>query len=297
MQAQRPDADSPRHAPGFGGRVLSGAGTAAPIGVYDSGVGGLTVLRALREALPGESFVYVADSANAPYGDRSLAFVADRASQIARFFVAHNAKALVLACNTASVVAAQLLRQRHALPIVAMEPAIKPAAQRTRSGVVLVLATTNTIQSPSVAQLCSTYGDGVRFILQACPGLADHVERGAFDDAATRHLLERFIRPGLDAGADTIVLGCTHYAFLAGPISKLAGASVTVLEPSAAVARQLVRRLPPTQAAAAANPAASTRFYTTGAVATLRSFLEAIGERAGCVQQLPVPGTRPPAPG
>lgn len=258
----------------------------APIGVYDSGVGGLAVLRALRQALPGESFAYVADSAHAPYGDRSAAFVAARASHVAGFFVARNAKALVLACNTASVVAARRLRRLHALPIVAMEPAIKPATRVTRSGVVLVLATTNTIQSPAVARLCSTYGEGVRIILQPCPGLADRVERGAFDDVATGRLLEQFIRPGLDAGADTIVLGCTHYAFLARQISKLAGASVAVLEPSAAIARQLVRRLPPSPAVV--NPTGSTSFYTTGSVPELRNFLEAIGERAECVHPLPI---------
>ncbi|MDD5273612.1 MAG: aspartate/glutamate racemase family protein, partial [Methylovulum sp.] len=136
----------------------------APIGVYDSGIGGLSVLRALREALPAESFVYVADNAHAPYGDRPAAFIETRATHISQFLVGCGVKALVLACNTASVVAAQHLRKLHGLPIVAMEPAIKPATQLTRSKVVLVLATTNTIHSPAVARLCHAYGQEVKVI-------------------------------------------------------------------------------------------------------------------------------------
>ena len=257
----------------------------APIGVYDSGIGGLSVLRALRELMPGASFIYVADNAHAPYGDRSPEFIESRARQITGFLVQRGARAVVLACNTASVVAAQQLRRLHLLPIVAMEPAIKPAAQITKSKVVLVLATTNTIQSQSVARLCRAYGKDVKVILQPCPGLADQVERGQFQGGSTKRLLEKFILPGIAAGADTIVLGCTHYAFLAEEISLIAGSSVTVIEPSGAIARQLARVLPETPAPR--KTAAATTYYTSGSAPDMHAFLTSIGEPSEPVHVLP----------
>ncbi|OAI21395.1 glutamate racemase [Methylomonas koyamae] len=257
----------------------------APIGVYDSGIGGLSVLRALREKLPNESFVYVADNAHAPYGDRAPDFIEARARQIAAFLVQRGARALVLACNTASVVAAQQLRKLHGLPIVAMEPAIKPAARITQSKVVLVMATTNTIRSASVARLCSAYGREVNVILQPCPGLADQVERGEFGSAATLDLLDKFIRPGIAAGADTIVLGCTHYAFLTSEISRIAGPTIAVVEPSDAIARQLARVLP--AATAPRRPASATTYYTSGSAPDMSAFLATIGETSQAVYTLP----------
>jgi len=260
----------------------------APIGVYDSGVGGLAVLRALKERLPGESFIYVADSANAPYGDRSSEFVESRAREVAGFLVERNAKALVLACNTASVVAAQRLRALHDLPIIAMEPAIKPATLITQSRVVLVLATTNTIRSESVARLCNLYGTGTRIILQPCPGLADRVEHAQFQHIETRQMLEQYMRPGLIAGADTIVLGCTHYAFLADEIAAVAGPAVTIVEPSDAIARQLSRVLP--AAPMLPNGVATTSIYTTGSTQQMSAFLASVGEASQRVYLLPAGG-------
>ncbi|MDO9316502.1 MAG: glutamate racemase [Burkholderiaceae bacterium] len=270
--------------------MLNPVTTSESIGVYDSGVGGLAVLRALKAKLPGESFTYVADCGNAPYGDRSPQFVESRARDIAGFLTACRAKALVIACNTASVVAAHGLRDHFDLPIVAMEPAIKPAALLTRSKVVLVLATSNTIRSPSVARLCNTYAADTRVILQACPGLADQVERAQFDHQVTRQLLEAYILPGLAEGADTIVLGCTHYAFLGNEISRIAGPSVTVVEPSDAIASQLSRVI-------AVSPlpqgrAAATLFYTSGPTQQLAAFLESIGEPSAQVHALPTVGAQ-----
>jgi len=271
-------------------------GAPRPIGVFDSGVGGLSVLRALRARLPSERFLYVADSGHAPYGDRTTAFVRGRAEAVAGFLARQQAKAMVIACNTASVQAAAHLRRTHALPIVAMEPAIKPAMHATRTRVVLVLATTGTIRSPSVARLCREHGAGVRILLQPCPGLADQVERGEFCSPATRRLLHDYVSPGLAQGADTVVLGCTHYAFLRQEMAALAGPSVTLVEPSAAIARQLAAVLadaPPVSAPGAGTAA----FYTTGARADLAAFLGAIGEPAP-VCTLPEEGAfsdRPPA--
>jgi glutamate racemase len=256
------------------------------VGLFDSGVGGLSVLRALRAHLPFESFIYVADSLNSPYGDRPTAFIETRAQFIVDFLVHQGAKAIVIACNTASVAAARSLRDRYHLPIVAMEPGIKPAALASATRTVLVLATPYTVRSESVASLCQRFGAGVRILLQACPGLAEQVERGKLHDAETRRLLELYLRPGLEAGADTVVLGCTHYAFLADEISLLAGPAVTLIEPSQAIARQLARVLPAAPSAAA-RPSRSV-FYTSGSVPEMRAFLAAIGEQAEPVYALPV---------
>ena len=269
--------------------ALHPAAMAASIGVYDSGVGGLSVLRALKAKLPGESFIYVADCGHAPYGDRSASFVESRARDIIGFLNGRGAKALVIACNTASVVAVQRLRELYTLPIVAMEPAIKPATQVSRSRVVLVLATSNTIRSPSVARLCSTHGLDTQVILQACPGLADQVERGRFHDEVTRRLLESYLRPGLDAGADTIVLGCTHYAFLIEEIAKIAGAAVTLVEPSEAIASQLSRVLPASPVPVP-RQVATTTFFTSGPPHELAAFLDFIREPSAQVHALPTGG-------
>jgi glutamate racemase len=251
---------------------------ASPIGVYDSGVGGLSVLRALRMRLPHACFVYVADSANAPYGDRDGVFLEARAGEITRFMLRQGASALVLACNTVSVVAAQSLRSQYAIPIVAMEPAIKPGALATSSNVVLVLATATTIASSAVQRLCRLCTPEVRLILQACPGLVEQVERGAIEDPSTLRLLERYLRPGCEAGADTIVLGCTHFPFLSAQIAHIAGPRVRLIEPSEAIARQLARVLHIPQKPMGTQIPGATTFYTSGSLAAMRAFLARTGE-------------------
>jgi glutamate racemase len=231
-----------------------------PIGVFDSGVGGLSVLKAIRAALPGESLLYVADSAHAPYGDREAAFITERAVAVARFLCESDAKALVVACNTATVVAVESLRSRFPIPVIAMEPAIKPAAASTRSGVVAVLATSRTLQSASVARLCRLYAGEARVVLQPCPGLVEQVECGDLDSAQTQRLLSSCIRPVVEAGADTLVLGCTHYPFLSKQIQAVAGVSVRLVDSAEAVARQVQRRISP----AAPHAPPRTMFFTTG---------------------------------
>jgi glutamate racemase len=214
-----------------------------PVGVFDSGVGGLSVLREIRRELPDESVVYVADSGFAPYGDREADFIEQRSDAIMRFLVGQGAKAVVVACNTATGVAVEALRQRFPLPIVAIEPAIKPAAVATRSGVVGVLATTATLASSKFATLLGRHGASVRVLLQACPDLAERVELGDLTGPLTHDLVRRYVRPLVQEGADTLVIGCTHYSFLMPVIQDAAGAGVTVIDPAAAVARELRRRL------------------------------------------------------
>jgi glutamate racemase len=215
----------------------------APIGVFDSGVGGLSVLRAIRNALPAEDLIYVADSANAPYGERESGFVEERALAVVQFLVESGVKVVVVACNTATVLAVEKLRARYGLPIMAMEPAIKPALACTSSKVAGVLGTSRALASPSVARLCRHYGQDVKIILQPCPGLVEQVERGEIQGDVTRLLLAKYINHLLDAGADTLVLGCTHYPFLEPEIRMIVGTDMSIIGPSAAVARELMRRL------------------------------------------------------
>ncbi|HEY6506773.1 MAG TPA: glutamate racemase, partial [Vicinamibacterales bacterium] len=154
------------------------AGDPRPVGVFDSGVGGLSVLREVRRELPDESTVYVADSGYAPYGDRPATYIDDRAFAIVRFLVAQEAKAVVVACNTVTGVAVERLRAAFGLPIIAIEPAVKPAVSTTKTGIVGVLATTATLESPNVVRLLATYGAGTTVVAQPCPGLVDFVELG-----------------------------------------------------------------------------------------------------------------------
>lgn len=237
-----------------------------PVGVFDSGVGGLSVLQALRQELPHEHFLYVGDSGCAPYGDRSPAFVIERATTITDFLVRKGAKAVVVACNTATAVAVESLRARYAMPIVAIEPAVKPAASRTRSRVVGVLATTGTLESPNMGKLLANYGSDVEFVVQPCPGLADQVEKGALASDETRALVKRYVRPMVDKGADIVVLGCTHYPFLRPLVQEIAGPAVDVIDPAIPVARELRRRLASADLLNDDAASGTERFWTTGAV-------------------------------
>jgi glutamate racemase len=210
-----------------------------PIGVFDSGVGGLSVLRALRAELPGEDFVYFADTANAPYGERDEAFVAQRSLAIARELVEqHGATLLVIACNTATAAAIHLLRDSHpGLPIVGIEPALKPAALSTRTGRVGVMATRGTLASAKFNALLGGLRHQAEFILQACDGLAHAIETGDNDRAAS--LCERYaVAIRSRAEVDTLVLGCTHYVFVQDTLRRLMGPGVTMVEAGAPVARR-----------------------------------------------------------
>lgn len=253
------------------------AAAAAPVAVFDSGVGGLSVLRALQALLPQERFLYLADSAWAPYGGRTPQAITARVLQLAEGLHAHGAKALVLACNTATVVAVQPLRARFAgWPVVGMEPAIKPAAAATRSGVVGVLATAATVASPAVQRLCALWGQHVRVLLQPCPGWVEQVERGELDTPATRAAVAQHLAPLLREGADTLVLGCTHYPFLVPLIQAEAGPGVALIDPAPAVARQLQRRLQEAGLAAPAGMEGVCQFFTTGLAATVAPVMQAL---------------------
>jgi glutamate racemase len=215
--------------------------TARTIGVFDSGVGGLSVLKAIRESEPSVDLIYIADSGNAPYGDKSAQFIELRAKHIARSLVSAGAQIIVVACNTATAVAVKMLRSELTIPVVAMEPAIKPAVAVTKSGVIGVLATERTLESAAVERLCREFGKDARLLLRPCPGLVELVECGNLTSAQTRQTLEGIVHPLIAQGVDTLVLGCTHYVFLGPTIQDIAGPEVKVLESSVAVAKQVIR--------------------------------------------------------
>jgi glutamate racemase len=236
-----------------------------PIGVFDSGVGGLSVLREIRRELPGEDLLYVADSGHAPYGDKSTELIEARSIAIVEFLLSQHAKAIVVACNTATGVAIQTLRARFSVPIIAMEPAVKPAAATTRSRVIGVLATSRTIASDNFAKLHERFGADVKILMQACPGLVEQVETGDLSGDKTRALVGQYVLPLLAQGADTLVLGCTHYPFLAPLIQEIAGSAVQIIDPSAAIARELRRRLANADLLSTLGSAGAERFWSSAA--------------------------------
>ena len=212
----------------------------APIGLFDSGVGGLSIWRQVVHALPSESLLYVADQANVPYGHRSADEIQANSLGIADHLVAQGCKAIVVACNTASAVALEPLRQRFSqLPILGLEPAVKPAVQLTRSGVVGVMATPATFQGQLYRATVGRYATAVQVVEQVCVGLAELVEQGDLEGPDCDARLMGYLQPMLDAGADTIVLGCTHYPFVIESIRRLVGPAMAVLDPAPAVARHL----------------------------------------------------------
>lgn len=257
-----------------------------PIGVFDSGVGGLSVLKEIHSLLPTEELIYLADSGYAPYGDRSNEFIKERVLAIAEFFIRQNVKAMVVACNTATAVAVQELREKYQLPIIAMEPAIKPAVEITRSRVIGILATSRTLASDKFSQLSERYGKGVDVVLQACPGFVEQVEQGDLTSAVTENIVRRYVSPLLDKQVDTLVLGCTHYPFLTPVIKKIAGENVTVIDPSPAVARELRRRLELQGLLATASQPDKVRYCTSGEIRQVQPVIAQLWGEAVDVQAM-----------
>lgn len=257
----------------------------APIGVFDSGVGGLSVLGEIERLLPDESLLYVADTGHMPYGEKSPEFIRERCVQVAQFFREQDAKALVLACNTATVAAVADLRQRYPdWPIVGMEPAVKPAAAATRSGIVGVLATTGTLRSAKFVALLDRFANEVQVITQPCPGLVELIETGDLHSPELRLLLQGYVQPLLAAGCDTLILGCTHYPFLKPLLATLVPADVVLVDTGAAVARQL-QRLLSSGALLAKGPARPAQFWTSGSVDIFRNVLPKLWNFSDNVQR------------
>ncbi|MEO8600460.1 MAG: glutamate racemase [bacterium] len=222
----------------------------APIGVFDSGIGGLSVLRHIQAQLPQENLLYFADSGFAPYGGKTEQFIADRALAITDFLLQHGAKAIVVACNTATAAAIKALRARYPqLPLVGVEPGLKPAAALTKNNTIGVLATERTLASSKFKQLSEqiSASTGVRVLTQACIGLADQIEKGELQSANTALLVQRYVTPLIEQGADILVLGCTHYPFvlplLQSTTCRATSQPVIIIDTGQPIALQLARLL------------------------------------------------------
>jgi glutamate racemase len=236
----------------------------APIGVFDSGLGGLTVVREMLGRMPGERLVYIGDSGHAPYGAHTEEEIRAYSMGQARFLLdRYGCRGIVIACNTATAAAAEYLRANLSVPVVGMEPAVKPSVAVTRTGKVGILATVGTLSSARFAALLTRYdaNGAVNFITQPCPGLPEAVEEGRTDTPETRALVEQYVRPLLEQGADTLVLGCTHYPVLRPLIAEIAGPDVALIDTGDAVARRAVAVF---DTAPNREGAASLLLYTTG---------------------------------
>lgn len=253
--------------------------------MFDSGVGGLSVLREIRSALPAESIDYVADSANAPWGDKPPGFVRERGLQISRFLVAQGAKAIVIGSNTGTAGSAEALRGTLAIPVVGIEPGIKPAVAASRSGVIGAIVPAAVSESDRLASLLDRFSGDTTVVVQPVPGLVEHIERADLDSRELRLMVENYVRPMLEQGADVIVLGSTHYVFLKPLLAEIAP-QVTLIETGAAVARQLARVLEERDARAD-GPPGRERFWTSGDPQTSSRVISALLGRGVTVEKLP----------
>ena len=245
-----------------------------PIGVFDSGVGGLSVLRAMREQMPNESMIYFGDQRHVPYGPRSMEEIQKFSEGITRFLLEQNSKLIVVACNTASAAALKYLRGRFPdVPFVGMEPAVKPAAEITKTGKVGVLATPATFQGALYASVVERFGAGVEFFQNTCPGLVGQIEKGELESNTTRAILEDALLPMLEKNIDTVVLGCTHYPFVIPLIERIVGANVRVIDPAPSVARQVKRLLEASGKMNQTSKSLRVRFYTSADPVSMRSLL------------------------
>lgn len=235
-----------------------------PIGFFDSGWGGLSIMKTARETLPFENFLYVADCGHSPYGDQSHEFIVERARKISAFlFEQKKIKALVVACNTATAEAIDVIRnERPDKIIIGVEPAVKPAVLLSKNKCIGMISTTRTAHSARYLSLLERFGQNARILSVGCPGLMDCVEAGEFDSPSTIALLHKYLDRLIDAGIDTLILGCTHYPFLTDAIRSIVGSEILIYEPSPAVAKHLKDRLG--NQAADARSKGNETFYVSG---------------------------------
>src|SRR5581483_3089184 len=257
------------------------------IGVFDSGVGGLSVWREIVRQLPHEDTLYVADQAHVPYGPRSADEIRSFCHGIAEFLIERACKAIVVACNTASAAALKSLRERFpGMLILGMEPAVKPAVAITRSKVVGILATPATFQGRLFQATAGRYASGVTLVNQVCDGLAELVESGQLHGPEAQRMLRGFLAPVLEAGADTIVLACTHYPFVISTIRHIAGPRVNVIDPAPAIARHPGDVVAARGISAYRDSVGTHRFHSTGDARAFESLLVNLVQVASPVSAL-----------
>ncbi|MCS6800607.1 MAG: glutamate racemase [Chloroflexota bacterium] len=251
--------------------------TQAPIGVFDSGVGGLTVAREIRALLPNEHLIYYADNAHCPYGERPGEEVTALAAAAAARLLDEGVKLIVVACNSASGAALHELRRRYPVPFVGMVPAIKPACALSARGRVGVLATTLTVQAELFSDVVTRFARDCRLTIQTCPGLAEAIERGEIDTPATREMVRAYLRPLKAAAVDVVVLGCTHYPYLRPTIEREMGEGVVVVDSGAAVARQVRRVLSERDLLTDREEAGTFRLLASGHLSVARRLAAGLG--------------------
>lgn len=260
--------------------------TITPIGIFDSGVGGLSVLRAIRAQMPEESVIYFGDQGHIPYGPRPMEQIRDFSEAITKFLLEQGAKIIVVACNTASAAALKYLRETFPdVPFVGMEPAVKPAAEHTQTGKVGVLATPATFQGALYASVVERFAHGVELFQNTCSGLVQEVEQGNLNGDETRRILEEALEPMLEKNIDTIVLGCTHYPFVIPLIQEIVGQKVRVIDPAPAVARQVRRVLEAKGLKSDSSRSGGMKLFTSGDVEKLASLLPMLLGESGQIKK------------
>ncbi|MCU7916749.1 MAG: glutamate racemase [Candidatus Thiodiazotropha sp. (ex Epidulcina cf. delphinae)] len=262
----------------------------SPIGIFDSGIGGLSVVRHIREILPSENLLYVSDRAHLPYGTKQSRYVLDRTLRISEFLVQQGAKAIVIACNTATAVAVNHLRKTFQLPIIGMEPGVKPAILQSRNGLIGVLATEGTLGSGKFQTLLSQHANASEVIICPCHGWVEAIEHDGVAYQKALELVRRQLTPVLEKGVDTLVLGCTHYPYLKESILKVAGPSVTIIDTGPAVAKQLQRRLAGENLLSTDSAPGSERFWCSAPPEQTQELIEKLQGRPCVVNPLPLPG-------
>jgi len=261
----------------------------SPIGIFDSGVGGLSVLRAIRAQMAEESVIYFGDQGHIPYGPRPMEQIRDFSEAITNFLLQHHAKIIVVACNTASAAALKYLREKFPdVQFVGMEPAVKPAAEQTSTGKVGVLATPATFQGALYASVVERFANGVELFQNTCNGLVQEIERGNLDGDETRRILEHALSPMLEKNIDTVVLGCTHYPFVIPLIERIVGDAkrVRVIDPAPAVAKQVKRLLEAGGMKSPVSARGEVKFYTSGNSESLKSILPKLLGEDGSVERV-----------
>ena len=259
----------------------------AALGIFDSGVGGLSVLKAIRAQMPGEAIIYLGDQVHVPYGPRPLEQVRAFSEEITRFLLVKDVKLIVVACNSASAAALPYLRATFPeVPFVGMEPAVKPAAEQTRSGIVGVLATPATFQGALYASVIERFAQDVTVLQHTCPGLVAQIEKGALEAPETEAILREALTPMLAEGIDTVVLGCTHYPFVIPLIQRIVGQAVRVIDPAPAVARQAGRLLDAHRLRSAGGQNAPITYYSSTEPTALQSLLPVLIGQPGEVRKI-----------
>lgn len=257
-----------------------------PIGIFDSGIGGVSVLREIRTLLPEEDLLYFGDSANLPYGEKSMEQIRSLSERVIRFLLAHKCKLIVIACNTASAAALKYLRSQYPETVfVGMEPAVKPAAEQTQTGVVGVIATTATFQGELFASVVERFAREVRVLHQPCPGLVQQIEAGKLDTPDTETMLRGWLRPMIDQHIDALVLGCTHYPFVRPVLQKILGEKVRIIDPAPAIARRVKSLLGEAGQLHTGGGKGETVYYTSGTKEAFAATLLALTGESGDIRE------------